>query len=545
LGIFDIAFSQGELTNISHPVYKFLLKSNLNQFTDHYDHFVLPKSRLEIIKILKDIDTSKKLSLEGKAELQFYLQATEIKSPAFSLYGEHSSSFEDYISNISETHFYSFHSENYNLSLNPVLSIKQIFTDEYSKDYDGATLITYGAKAIFNYSDWFCAFFEGWNGYQGGNRNAAFTDKRVKQSYSFNKTKIRYFDGTKGYVNISYDIFSLFFGHDDILIGAGDLNRVMISNVSPSLDYIKFSLSTDIFKYTFLHGWLNQKPSTTFIDTIVGDIKRKSSKYIAMSRLSLSLSNNIRVGLTQTIIYGNRPIEAAYLNPFLLWESAQRSMNDLDNSFLSLDFRFRIFKGIEINSLITLDDLNFDTWGNGKWNTMENRLLWQIGFIYNLPLTQQKLTLHVDYLQIRPYTFSHPEVGDVLAYTNNGYPIGVDAEPNSILTSFRIDYDISPKLLTSISYRNKKHGSDIYDKNGKLMRIVGGSYNLSTNFSSSDYAKILDGSLESTDEVQFIVKYYYSYNLNFLFGIQYKDFTKETNNHQSSLVWFQTNLNIF
>jgi len=541
---YQFSFSQNEIITVYHPIYNFLLKANVENLSHTYDHFTIPLTRKKIQTLISEIDSFKTVNVFFNEQLLFYKNffstpVNEIKS----LIGDKSGSVNDFISSKKENYLYRFNNDLYSLTVNPLITYKFLCSD-LTGTFDNTNLVTYGGSIKFNYSSWLTTYLEAWNGFNTGNREIALTDKRVNQSYSFNKTKLNFFDGTQGYIQLDYDIFSFTLGRLYLKLGISELNRSLISDVSPAFDFIKFSVGSDKVNYTFIHGWLIQQPEVKLIDSIIGDIKYKNAKYIALSRLAVKPFDDLRLGVAQAIIYGSRPFEATYLNPFLLWESAQRSLNDLDNSFLSFDARYKLVKGIEIYASIIFDDINFKFFSE-SWNTMGNRLMWQTGFIYSSPLNLYPITIYVDYSQIRPYTFSHPGVGEALTYTNNGNPLGVDAEPNSKIFTARIDYDFSPSLKLKILYQKNLHGSDIYDENGKLIQIVGGSYFHSTNFYSNPVAKMLDGILEKTNKLQLNLSYYYSYNISFDFFYQYKIYQKEKIEKKSNLFWFQTNFGIF
>ena len=86
------------------------------------------------------------------------------------------------------------------------------------------------------------------------------------------------------------------------------------------------------------------------------------------------------------IIYANRPFEAAYLNPFLFWESAQRSRGDLDNSFLSVDVRYKIMNGMEASASMIWDDILFSVLFKGEFDKVNNRSTWKTGMILTNPV---------------------------------------------------------------------------------------------------------------------------------------------------------------
>lgn len=226
----------------------------------------------------------------------------------------------------------------------------------------------------------------------GGNRQTALFEKIVEQSYTFNHTKINYFDNAEGYLKIKNDLFKIELGRERFLFGNGLINKFIISDNTQPFDFISFDLQYKIFTYNYFHGWLVQKPNIIYADTISGSGRVEYfpySKYIAFSRFGLDFSN-FNCGIGQIIIYSKRPFELAYLNPFLFWESAQRTLNDLDNSFLSLDMTYSILSGIELNSSFMLDDINFSKLVK-HWDNVQNRYALTSGLGLTYPLLPKNM----------------------------------------------------------------------------------------------------------------------------------------------------------
>ena len=172
----------------------------------------------------------------------------------------------------------------------------------------------------------------------------------------------------------------------------------------------------------------------------------------------------LNLGISQSIIYSNRPFELAYLNPFLFWESAQRSMNDLDNSFLTFDGRFLFTNGFELNSSIMFDDINFKRLFKGEWAGSNNGTAWQIGGFFTNPILPDNVIFRIEYIQIRPYIFSHPGGYADLTYTSNGYLLGTNLQPNSTLFSLKLDYQFTSKISAGIKFDHQLHGKNVMTK---------------------------------------------------------------------------------
>ena len=327
-------------------------------------------------------------------------------------------------------------------------------------------------------------------------------------------------------------IVSFQLGRERVLWGTGYINRLILSENPPPFDFIRFNISYKSLSYNFLHGWLVQKPTFTFIDSLAGNFKNKGSKYIAMSRIGFAPGNKLSLGITQMIIYSNRPVEAAYLTPFMFFESAQRSLNDLDNSFLSFDGRYLITNGLEVNSSIIFDDLNFKRLSKGEWNANNNGTAWQVGAIVTNPLLMNDLIFKIEYVQIRPYMFSHPGLRGALTYTNNGYLLSPDIQPNSTLFSTEIDYRFSKELYAQLNYSHELHGNNIYDSQGNLVRSVGGDVFQNLTLYDSYYANLLAGDRETTDIFTLSLKYEFLYG--FFADLSYQYYNRSYDNMKNS-----------
>ncbi len=474
--------AQVENVSTDNPVYSFLKEMQVEGILKDYSDIVLPLSRRKVLDALREIDKNKeKISPTDKEyleRLKLKLGFYDVKESNQSDTSSTESIFDNFPDNFSrnlfgdsEKHLYKYNDKNINFYINPVAEFKYIYS---SHDKNNSSLFNIGGIFRGSYDNWFGFYLSGTNGIVNGNRSVAELDPRVAQNYTFNNTKINYFPITEGYARLEKGIVSFQIGRERVLWGTGYINRLILSNNPPPFDFIRFVISYKSLSYNFLHGWLVQMPTFTPIDSLAGDFKTKGSKYLAMSRLGFRPNDKLSLGVTQMIIYSNRPLEAAYLTPFLFFESAQRSLNDLDNSFLSFDGRYLLTEGIEINSSIIFDDINLKRLANGEWNGNNNGTAWQAGVMITNPLLINDLTVKAEYIQIRPYMFSHPGLIGALTYTNNGYLLSPDIQPNSTLLSTEVDYRFSRELYAKLNFSHELHGNNIYDSQGNLIRNVGG-----------------------------------------------------------------------
>ena len=516
-------FAQVDNISAGNPVYNFLRRMSVSGNLKNYDDVILPISRGRIIKYLSALDTCENLSQTDRNLLLRFKAKIDLPSDGKSIvniFDGFPDSFPENLIIDRQKHLYFYHDTTMNFFIDPVLESENIYA---SRENKLSPIINFGGIAGGSYDNWLGFYFKGTNGIVYGSRQAALNDKRIAQSFTFNETKLNYFDGTSGYLRVRKGIVNLELGRERILWGNGYIDRTVLSDNPQLFDFVRFGISYKNFRYDFIHGWLVQKPDTAYHDSLAGFIRYKPSKYIAVSRLGYRASSKLSFGISQMIIYANRPFEAAYLNPFLFWESAQRSMNDLDNSFLTFDGRYLITSGFEISSSVIFDDINFSYLFHKKgWERSNNGTEWQSGVMLTAPMLPDDFTLKLELTQARPYIFSHPGAGESLTYTNNGYLLGADMQPNSSRISAEADYRLSSRIFIKMNYSHTVHGANIYDGNGNLLKNVGGNVFQNISIYDSEFSPFLDGNRELTDDFCFNINYesafgyYFNFNYRFM-----------------------------
>jgi len=511
-----------------------------------YDNSVIPLSKSRLKEYIKTIETRKELLFEKENE-ELELFSSYLTNLRF---GDDKNQFnilkiEELLLRDENISLYSYFDGEFDLRINPVFSLRSIVVDKPGEITKNSLLIGYGGELILNYSDWLGIYLNATNGANIGDRETARLDRRVKQSFAFNYTNLDYFDNTEGYIQIKNKIAKLQVGRERVLWGSGNINRAFLDQTPQLFDFIKFDIKYNIFSLNFIHGWLVEKSDTFIQKPSLHEIRTKADKYFAISRFGIRPWENLNLGISQSVVYTQRPFELAYLNPFLLWESAQRSMNDLDNSFLGFDIKYNPVKGLEMYGTLLFDDINFDYFFNEKWNSNGNGNLWQAGLALSNPLLVRNMMLTIEYMQVRPFTFSHPGFQTGLAYTNNGAMLCSDIEPNSTLFSLQLEYQVTSRFKAILAYENYMHGKNIYDSGGNLINNIGGDVFESYSVFTDQRIKILSGDLEVENRYSIILRYYLSAKLHAEIMSRY--FVHSNNSFQNkqmqifSTIYYNTN----
>jgi hypothetical protein len=457
---------------------------------NEYSNIILPFSKGKIQKALLEIESNKNDLSETERRLldKYLIKFDVIDSSRYQSLSDFPSSIIGSIIADQPKYFYNYKDSSANFYINPVFNYTFLLNKTKS-----TSLLEYGGKINGSFMDYFGFLYEVSNGTQIGDRSVAEYDKRIEQSYTFNHTEIHYFDNTEGYAKFHYGLIDFQAGRERVLIGQGNIDKLILSDNPPLFDFIKFDVHYKSLSYNFLHGWLVQPTFNIYNPVTRDSVKNQNPKYIASTRLGINPNPDLEFGISQVIIYSNRPVELAYLNPFLFWESAQRSMNDLDNSFLVLDGKFRIGKGIVMYCGVTIDDIDFKEYFSVGWNTLHNRTAWQLGLKFSEPFSVKNSSLEIEYLQLRPYIYSHDGLGESLVYTNNGYLLGPDILPNSEKFSVLFNLWIRENIFGSINYSYSLHGDNVYNSNGILIKNVGGDPFQPSRVGDSPTASLLDG----------------------------------------------------
>ncbi len=529
--------AQNEIVPLENPVYFFLKQQHIKGNLPGYDDLILPLYRIQVENLLKSLEenrTSPNTSTDGSTEfLQKYFPLKSQQNKG--VFSGDKIPFYSVLYESEENHFYKYSDTVLNFIFDPRAALKSIKSNNSGRD-SVSGVMQYGAKFILNYGDFLAVEMDAWNGNVYNSRSPAREIREVAQSLTFNKTGLNNFDGTSGYAHFGQEHLNIHFGRNRLIWGTGIQHKLILSNNPQIFDYLNLDFKYNKFRYTFLHGWLTEKVTETMPDSL-NILKVKQPKYIAVSRLGYNPSGSFKVGISQIVIYGDRPFEAAYMNPFLFWESAQRSMNDIDNSFLSLDMRWILTPGLELSSSLMLDDIHFGNYFIEGLDSRSNRSALQAGLSVTDPLFFKGYTFSFEYTMIRPYTFSHPGYGGTTTYTNNGYNLGAEIEPNSVVLDANLKGFVLPRLLCEIGFRFTEHGANVTDSAGNLIRNFGGDINHSYDYSTPVSTPLLDGELELTRTAYCKIEYFISYNLSFTSLVRFTRFTSDINKSTSTFLF--------
>ena len=246
-------------------------------------------------------------------------------------------------------------------------------------------------------------------------------------------------DSSDSYFTFNWRGVHFQFGRDNIHWGPSFFGGLMISGLAPSFDLIKITTDIGAATFTWFHGSLRSD---------------YPHKWISAHRVEISLARGIDMGLGEVVIYGNRGMEMAYLNPLIPYLIAEHTLGDRDNVALGFDFNVNRIHNLKLYTEFFIDDL-FAPWEVFS-NFWGNKLAFTVGGYWVNPLTLRDTGLRWEYTRIEPYVYTHHDSVNVYEHYNFG--LGHFLEPNSDGLFLQIEHHFSLVLATALNFSSIRHG---------------------------------------------------------------------------------------
>ena len=212
-------------------------------------------------------------------------------------------------------------------------------------------------------------------------------------------------------------------GRDEFDWGPAYHGGMTLTRNAPPADMIRLGVRFKPFKFSYMHAWLR---------TPLG------AKYVAAHRLDVKLLRGLYVGASESVIYGNRDVELAYLNPLMLYHIAEHHLGDKDNNALTVDATFTRIPKVTLYGEWFIDDMT----STASWkNYFGNKFAWVVGGLWVDPFNISNVDLRLEYGRISPYVYSHGD--SINIYTHYDKIIGHWLGPNSDTFFLELGWQVS------------------------------------------------------------------------------------------------------
>ncbi|MFC1725345.1 capsule assembly Wzi family protein [candidate division KSB1 bacterium] len=329
-----------------------------------------------------------------------------------------------------------------------------------------------------------------------------------------------YHDETIAYLVAGFSLFELELGKNINKWGPGYRGNLILSDYAASYDLIKFKTSFWRVKFCSIMGFLRSYPQITYENTVKQDNiettrDMNSKKYIAAHRLEFNLTDRLDIGFNEVVIYGDRGLEFAYLNPIMFYRSAEHYLGDMDNAAMSFDFNWVPVNGFRVYGEFFLDDVTIKKIGSDWYG---NKFAYLAGVFITDPLKLRDSEILFEYARIKPFVYTHHY--SINVYKHFTSPLGYFTGPNSETYFLLFSKYFSRKSKISFEFDLQKHGSNYADIN------IGGDINSAHMPGDTDNVQFLDGIVEK--KVRLGLKYRYDIFRHFYFSAEF-DYEKAEN----------------
>ena len=508
-------YSQIENVPTTNPVYSFFINQEAKGLLPHFSTAQIPWSKSKVIEALKLIDNrSAELSTsENKALKLFETEFGILKRNNAVVFYSQSDSNQVLFSRLftdDEKFIYYYQDSSDNVSLFPLGNLDfSYIKNDTSSAY--ALIGNLGIRLSGSIGEHFGFFLQATNGTLiSGERWVALNDNRLKQNIKFADLNSD-IDFTESHVSLEYDWFRAVFGRQTRYVGSGIYQKLFLSSTSPPMDGLDMSANFSNFNYTFsIYNLLGRADS---LKDELGFLSKIPVKLSSMHRLSLRPAWG-ELTFWESVIYSDRGFDLSYLNPLSFLKSLEHANHDRDNSLMGLDWTIRPWDHFQINGSFLLDDIIFSEIGSGYWS---NKLAYNISFSHS----SEFVMLGLEYSRVEPYTYTHFNPQN--SYTNDHMLIGSYILPNSDMLSFIYRfYFLGNRYPWMIRVAYERHGDNIYDNSGNLVKNVGSDPFVARRSEDAYYIKFLDGKRNDAA----IVELEFGYEIIRGFNLSIQAFTK-------------------
>jgi hypothetical protein len=328
--------------------------------------------------------------------------------------------------------------------------------------------------SVFDHVGYNLTFIKGIN---AGNRaTAPLSRPELLYTFKFIEASdvVSSIDFTEGYVRYyakPNDIseVSLQLGREKITYGLGYGTRLVLSGNHPDLDFIKFNVNYGIVSFSTIHA------------STVGVFKPQPidryTKYIGFQRLKFAIPHLFDIGIGAMVVYSNRGVDFAYLNPFQFYKFAEQSLQDRDNGLMVFDIQTHLFKNIEFQATFLMDESpDF-----AQPDLERNKYGYQVGMYCYEFLGFKNLAFVLEYTRVRPFVYSHFDERN--SFTSFNVPLGAPFANGDEIYA-RLAYNLTETFRPQLEFRKIRQGSNVLDTNGNIIQNVGSNFLLAQPIST-------------------------------------------------------------
>ena len=467
------AFSQSSYVPAHHPAYHAYDRINVLSNIDTDIHTSFKYYFRDDIKSL--LLTHNEDSLGHCVDLTF-LRKEFLYSLEDSIYSHRKGLWNTFYKN--PAHLFELRTEDFNLIIDPSLNLRfgreneegeNIFLNQRGIELHGTldqklyfyTSIQENQSNFLNYIE---PFIERYNAIPGYANYKDFQSSIISSLSGLDYGNAQAYLGYKISKHVNLEL-----GHNKHFIGNG-MRSLLLSDFSQNYFYFKMNVRVWKIQYQSIFAELSSISSRQTPNNVL-----LPKKYMASHYLNFKPSPAFEIGLFESVIFSRENhFEFQYLNPLILYRSAEHFLDSPDNVLLGLNLKLNLFNRLSLYSQFILDDIQLGEFFNGS-NFWGNKFGYQLGLKYFDILNIKYLDAQVEMNRVRPYTYSHFQEStaipaqSVSSYSHFNQALAHPLGANFTEVIFKLRYQPVPKVVLEGRYiynivgrdNNGNYGSDI------------------------------------------------------------------------------------
>ncbi len=515
-GIHFHSLGQASVVPVNHQVYEWLHYQRVLGRIPAYNYEALPLRRGQIVKFLKEIKSSESQvnSIDQKllhAYLrEFTLEHLETYSDNTLFQGKKENIKEGaknksklFFSN-SEPHAFVHIGKAGTVAADVVYSTGYIQTK--TPETSSSAFNIKGFRTYATVYDKFGIHLEGYNAFFNDFKNIIQYEPTWRNTWRAKKGNGGGALYAQGFVSFTTGNLGIDIGRGAIRYGMGINEPLVVRRNAADFDFIRLNYDAKHYKYTFLHGQLQDfilRPGRDTLTTSGGGsylFRQIPTRWFSMRKLQIQPWHWLQFGFTETVMYSVREASFSYLNPILPITVSEFNNQDRDNPILYFDGLLRPVKGLELFGSIGIDDMKkisdvFKKTGNRS--SGDGVFTYQIGGKYAYKTGTQ---VGIEYIQIDPYFYTHWQ--ELNTFDNFDTPLGHPNGPNSDQITISVRQWLPKRSWINVKFsRNRKGLNPISQgQDGQtITENIGGNIYLAQ---SSGTPIFLDGNVQTWNQIQ-------------------------------------------
>lgn len=299
------------------------------------------------------------------------------------------------------------------------------------------------------------------------------------------------FSDSRGGIKYTNDYLSIGLIKDNIIWGDNYHGSNIISGRVPSFPMIYLNVKpANWFELNYFHGWLvsNVIDSTNYYVQNDGEIfYRPANKFIAANMMTFTPVRNLKLSVGNSIIYGERNVEAAYFIPIAFYKSLDHVMTkglltENQNSQLFINISSRNIRHLHLFASVFADEIQFRRFKPESKD--KNPISYKVGLnLSNFPIPNLSAIVEYTNSNILNYKHSIPAISWASNSYNLGHYLGDNAHEFYAAMHFKPVRGLDFKLY----YIDAKHGNEYeYIRRGEFNGIRSSVIDIISNPSPGD-----------------------------------------------------------